>query len=148
MSFSWKALLLAPLPIPLLFSLWLEMSAPGSSPVTNFLLFTVLGSVLSYGTTLFLFLPSLFVIARFIRLTAALAALLGTLLGCVIYIPVMWQSYSASGDNSGPPQGSFGHYLFHHGFGLDFWAFLLAGSATAMLYWFLAKQRVAKAVNA
>jgi hypothetical protein len=53
----------------------------------------------------------------------------------LVYFPVVWQSYRESGDDSGPPQITFGEYLRQHGFALEFWAFLVAGLVTAMLYW-------------
>jgi hypothetical protein len=139
MHFSWKGLILAPLAVPLIVSLLLTISSPGKGPFTTFLFFSAVGSVLSYGITVFLFLPSLFVVSRFIPLTASRTGLLGTALGMLIYIPYIWQSYRSSGDDSGPPQISFGEYLRHHWFAWDFWALLVAGLATAMLYWFLAK---------
>ena len=139
-NFSWKALILAPLPIPLIFAGLLEISAPGRNPFTAFLFFSALGGVLSYGITIFLFLPCLFMVSRFTPLTASLTGLLGSALGVLVYVAVFWQSYCASGDNSGPPQITFGEYLRQHGFALDFWALLVAGLVTAMLYWFLAGQ--------
>jgi hypothetical protein len=140
MNFSWKALVLAPLPIPLILSALLAFSSPGKNPFAGFLFFFTLGSVLSYGTAIFLFLPCLFIISRFATLTASLTGLLGTALGLVVYVPVIWSSYKSSGDDSGPPQITFGEYLRQHAFGLDFWVLLVAGLVTALLYWFLANR--------
>jgi hypothetical protein len=140
MRFSWKALILAPLPVPLGFGALLAFSAPGKDPFGAFLFISALGSVVSFGITIFLFLPCLFVLSRFTPLTASLTGLLGAALGVLVYIPVIWQSYNESGDNSGPPQITFWEYLRRHAFDLDFWFLLVAGLVTAMLYWFLAKQ--------
>ena len=142
MKFSWKALLLAPLPIPLIYGAVFEISAPGKNPFSGFLILSALGSVLSYGITLFLFLPCLFTVSRFTPLTAKFSGLLGTALGVLVYFPVVWQSYRESGDDSGPPQITFGEYLRQHGFALEFWAFLVAGLVTAMLYWSLANRLI------
>jgi hypothetical protein len=140
MNFSWKALILAPLPIPLIFGALFAISFPGRNPFASFLFFSALGSVLSYGTTMFLFLPCLFMVSTFTPLTASLTGVLGTALGVLVYVPVIWTSYKASGDDSGPPQITFGEYLRQHAFEWDFWAFLVGGLVTALLYWFLAKQ--------
>ena len=136
--FSWTGLILAPLPIPFIFSALLEISAPGQSPILSFLFFFVVGGVVSYGATLFLLLPSLILISRLTPLTAHLTGLVGTVLGGVIWLPVLWLSYRTSGDNSGPPQGSFGEYLRRELLGQEIWMFLMAGLVTALLYWFLA----------
>ena len=140
MTFSWKALILAPLLIPLTLAALLAFSSPGRSPFAGFLFFFTLGGVLSYGTTIFLFLPCLFIISRFATLTASLTGFLGAVLGLVVYVPVIWTSYKSSGDDSGPPQITFVEYLRRHAFELDLWALLLAGLITALLYWFLANR--------
>jgi hypothetical protein len=144
MDFSWKALILAPLALPLLFTALLTFSSPGKNPVTGFLFLLALGSLLSYGITIFLFLPALFVVSKFRPLTAKLTPLIGAVVGLLVYPPFIWQEYKASGVDSGPPEGTFGEYLRQHAFGSDFWALLLAGFATAMLYWFLSKQPSSK----
>jgi hypothetical protein len=144
MRFSWKALILAPLPIPLLFSALFEMSTPGRKPILSLLFFFALGSVLSYSITIFLFLPCLFLVSKLTPLTIRSTGLVGAVIGCLVYLPIAWQSYLASGVDSGPPQGTFGDYLRQHGFEWDFWAFLLAGLITALLYWYLINQRPGK----
>jgi len=144
MNFSWKALILAPLPIPLILAALLSFSSPGRNPFAGFLFFFTLGSVVSYGTTIFFFLPCLFIVSRFTQLTASLTGLLGTVLGLLVYVPVIWTSYKSSGDDSGPPQITFREYLRQHAFGLDFWILLVAGLGTALLYWFLANRRPGK----
>jgi hypothetical protein len=139
MNFSWKALFLAPLPLPLIVAALFTISSPGKSPFAGFLFFFALGSVLSYGTTIFLFLPCLFVVSRFTRMTASLTGLLGTLLGLVVYVPVIWTTYKSSGPDSGPPEITFLEYLRQNAFGVDFGVIFVAGLVTATLYWFLAR---------
>ncbi len=142
MKFSWKALFLAPLPVPFIYSVaFVILSGMGKHPIYEFLFCFVFGSVFSYGTTLFLFLPCLFLLSRLTPLTARLTCLLGTLLGGLTLLPVDWEMYVTSGVDSGPPQGSFGAYLLRQGFDPIDWAFLLGGLVTAMLYWFLTRQR-------
>ena len=139
MHFSWKALILAPLTIPLILSALFTIASPGKNPAAGFLFFLTLGCALSYGITIFLFLPCLFVISRFTPLTASLTGVVGTVLGLLAYGPIIWVSYGASGDDSGPPTITFLEYLRRHAFEWDFWFLLVAGLVTAMLYWFLAR---------
>lgn len=140
MKLSWRGLILAPLPIPLVFSVLFEISTPGRSPILSFLFFFVLGCVLSYGITIFIFLPCLFLVSKLTLLTALLTSLVGTVIGFLVYFPINWQLYLSSGVDSGPPEGTFGNYLWKHGFEWDFWALLLAGLVTSFLYWYLVNQ--------
>ena len=139
MKFSWKALLLAPLPIPLVISVWCA-SHPGRHPIYGFLFFFVIGCVLSYGTTIFLFLPCLFLVSKLTPLTVRLTGLVGTVLGGLVWLHVSWQCYGDSGANCGPPQGTFVDYLRQNGFDWDFWLLLSAGLITALFYWYLANR--------
>ncbi len=146
MRFSWKAILLAPLAFPFLVGgvllivggvSGLTALLPGIHPLLTFLTLFGLASLLSYGATLFLFLPCLFFVSRFVRLTAWLTSLIGVALGVAVYLPLGWQSYLESGDNSGPPSGTFADYLSHSW--SEAWPFPLAGLITALLYWLLAQ---------
>ena len=141
MRFSWTALILAPLPVPLVLSIFFEMTSPGRGPILSFLFFFVLGSVLSYGTTIFIFLPCLFLLSKLTPLTVYLTGILGIVPGFLMYLPVTWQMYLSSGVDSGPPEGTFADYLRHHEFEWDLWALILAGLLTALLYWYLTSHR-------
>ena len=135
--FSWRAILLAPMLVPLIVALALAQS-PGPDRLFSFFLFFLPGCVISYGVTLLLFLPGLFVLSRFAPLTAGRAALLGLLVGLAIYFPIGWQSYLITGDNSGRPSRSFTHYLWHDSWS-ESWIFCLGGLVTAIGYWHLAR---------
>jgi len=141
MKFSWKALFLAPLVVPFVFSAaFAILSGMGKNLILGFLACFVVGSVFSYGATLFLFLPSLFLLSRFTPLTARLTCVLGALLGGLVLLPVDWFMWTSSGIDSGPPQGSFGADFLRQGFDPIDWAFLVGGLVTAALYWFLANK--------
>src|SRR5882724_10185768 len=132
MKFSWKALLLAPLAVPFVFSVaFVILSGMSKHSISGFLVCFALGSILSYGATLFLFLPCLLLLSRLIPLTARLTCMLGTLLGGLALLPVDWVMYSTSGVDSGPPQGSFWAYFLRQGFDPIDWAFLVGGLVTA-----------------
>ena len=137
MRFSWKAILLALLLVPLIAALILA-TAPSQNRFLAFLFFFALGCVLSYGASVVLFLPCLFVLSRFTRLTAWLTGLVGMVLGMAVYVPLGWQSYLATGDNSGPPPGSFAQYLWRDSWS-ERWLFYLGGLVTATVYWLLAR---------
>jgi hypothetical protein len=145
MKFSWKAFFLAPPAVPFVCSVaFVILSGVDKHPIYGFLLCFAIGSIFSYGATLFLFLPCLFLLSRLTPLTARLTCVLGALLGGLALLPVDWLMYSSSGVDSGPPQGSFGAYLLHQGFDPIDWAFLVGGLVTATLYWFLANPKMPK----
>lgn len=140
MPFSWKAILLAPLLVPILTGVFFGVVV-GRNRLGAFLFFFVICAVLSYGATLFLLLPTLFLASCFTRLSVWRAGLLGLALGLLVYFPVSWEFYVTSGIDSGPPSGTFLHYLRVNILD-DLWPFPGSGMVTAMLYWLLAKTRV------
>ena len=135
MKFSWSAFILAPLAVPALYSAVLTSSTVSKSPFLGFLFIFALGSVFSYCTTLFLFLPSLYLLSRFAALTRTLACASGTLIGVVAFIPVAWVSYRSSGANSGPPKGAFADSFWRDLSEPITLVFPVAGLVTAALYW-------------
>ena len=139
LRFSWKAILLAPLAVPLLTGLVLALSVNGPR-VHTFLFFFSIACVFAYGATLCVLLPGLFLASLFLPLTTRLTAAIGIVLGLMVYFPFGWISYCASGDNSGPPAISFAAYLWQQGPG-EAWPFPLGGLITALAYWFLARPR-------
>jgi hypothetical protein len=62
MRFSWTGLILAPLAVPVIFSALLS-SLGGAHPVLGFLILLIPGCIVSYGSTMFLFLPCLFLLS-------------------------------------------------------------------------------------
>jgi len=80
MRFSWTGLILAPLLVPVMFSALLS-SLPGDRPALLFLLLLAPGCIVSYGTTIFLFLPCLFLFSLWRPMTSLKVCLLGLVLG-------------------------------------------------------------------
>ena len=81
MRFSWTGLILAPLLVPVLVSgVWLS-SFQEDQPWLLFLLLLAFGCVVSYGTMIFLFLPSLFFLSSWRPMTGFTVCLLGLVLG-------------------------------------------------------------------
>src|SRR5438874_9375296 len=88
MRFSWTGLILAPLLVPLMLSAALLSFFQGDRPVLLFLILLVPSCVVSYGTTIFLFLPSLFLLSLWRPMTGLKVCLLGLLLGAVVFVPL------------------------------------------------------------
>ena len=143
MRFSWKAILFAPLAVPLFTGSVFTASTRGE-PVFTFLFFFGLAAVFSYGATVCVLLPCLFLLSRFKTLTAWVTGFVGIMLGLAIYFPMAWVSHRASGDNSGPPTDTFFEYLWRKGLA-EGWMLPAAGLVTALLYWFLSAPRKPKA---
>jgi hypothetical protein len=141
MRFSWTSLLLAPLLVPLMFSAVFLSLSDTSSPVLSFLTLIIPSCIISYGTTMFLFLPALFLLSLWRPLTALNVCLLGLVLGAAVFVPVTLMAWTSSGPDSGPPTENF--LVFFVRWAADpFTAlFPLAGLMTSGLYWWLATRR-------
>jgi hypothetical protein len=152
MRFSWSGLILAPLLVPVMFSM---ISAPmlsspqeGGNPVLGFLILLVPTCVVSYGTTIFLFLPCLFLLSLWKPVTAFRACLLGLLLGALVLVPLTWLEWKSSGPDSGPPTESFLVFFARWAADPMVAVFPLAGLITAGLYWWLVTQRRGRSIPA
>src|SRR5262245_57343062 len=86
----WRAVALAPLAMPVAYSAIFEVANPGRQPLLAFLMLAAIGSVISYGGTVFLLLPCLILVSRFTTLRAGVAGVVGAALGIVIYVPTAW----------------------------------------------------------
>lgn len=143
MRFSWNAIAVAPLVVPVLAGL-IFAAAPGGSLAGNFLFFFVLTAVLSYGASLMVLFPCLYMVSQFTTLNVWRVAVIAAVLGVVVYAPVGWSSYQSSGPNSGPPTDGFLNYLARNG-AVEAALFVGGGLITALAYWFLARPRKAVA---
>jgi hypothetical protein len=146
MQFSWTGLILAPLLVPLMFSAAMLSSLQGSSPVLLFLLMMVPSCVVSYGTMIFLFLPSLFLLSLRRPITGFNVCLLGLVLGAVVFVLQTWTEWKSSGPDSGPPTESF--VVFFVRWAADPMAAMYppAGLVTAGLYWWLGTWRRGRSI--
>jgi len=142
MRFSWNGLILAPLAVPLAFSVVLAPALGGGWRILPFMLvLLMLGCILSYGTTILLFLPSLFLLSLWRPMTGIGVALLGLVLGTAMLLPVTWLQWTSSGPDSGPPTESFLEFFRLWLFDPLNAVFPLAGLITAALYWWLGTRR-------
>jgi hypothetical protein len=142
MRFTWKGLLLAPLVVPVLLSAGLLGLLSGGWPALGFLILLVPGCVISYITTIFLFLPCLFLLSRLWVMTGVTVCLLGLVLGAAMHVPITFVVWGSSSPDSGPPVESFLPFFMHWSADPLTAIFPVAGLITAGAYWRLGRQRV------
>src|SRR6202035_3389610 len=104
MRFSWTSLILAPLLVPVIFSATMIFFVRGD-PLMAFLIMLVLGCILSYATTIFLFLPCLFLLSLEQQMTGFKVCLLGLVI--VVFVSLTLIAWGSSGPDSGPPIENF-----------------------------------------
>jgi len=145
MRFSWTSLILAPLLVPVIFSATMIFFVRGD-PLMAFLIMLVLGCILSYATTIFLFLPCLFLLSLEQQMTGFKVCLLGLVIGAVVFVSLTLIAWGSSGPDSGPPIENF--FVFFLRWAADPMTalFPLAGLITAGLYWWLGSRRTGRSV--
>jgi len=136
MQFSWRGLLIAPAVMPTIVGITAAILLGGGS-IVLFLLTFVIGSIVSYSVTIFVFLPSLYALSRIRPMTGVTTSLLGLVLGMAAYIPWTWIEWSSSGPDSGPPTESYLAFLLRWDFDPLTLVFLPAGLITAGTYWWV-----------
>jgi hypothetical protein len=145
MRFSWTSLILAPLLVPVIFSTTFGILAEGEGdPLLASLTMLGLGCIVSYGRTILLFLPCLFLLSSTQRMTGFKACLLGFVLGAVEFISLTLVAWGSAGPDL-PIRNFFVFFLL--------WAadpvtalFPLAGLTTAGLYWWLGTRPTGRSV--
>jgi hypothetical protein len=141
MRFSWTGLILAPLFVPLVYcTAMLGFLQTGNSALL-FLILLVASCVVSYGTTIFLFLPALFLLSLWRPMTGLKVCLLGLVLGALVFVPLTLLEWKSSGPDSGPPVESFWVFLLRWAADPMTAIYPLAGLVTAGLYWWLGTWR-------
>ena len=142
MRFSCKGLLLAPLPVPVVASVVMAPLLNGGGPVVlPFVLLLIPACMISYGTTIFLFLPALFMLSLLRPVTGWMACALGFALGTAMIVPITVLAWGSSGPDSGPPAENFLTFFVRWAFDPFMLFFPAAGLATAALYWWLGTRR-------
>jgi hypothetical protein len=137
MHFSWRGLFLAPLLVPIIACAAMTPSLKGDEApfVLTFLVLLIPACVISYGATLFLFLPALFLLSLLMRVRRWMAWFLGLVLGAAMFLPVAKLAWATGGPNSGPMEEDF--WVFFAGWLTE--PFMLfypgGGLMTAALYW-------------
>jgi hypothetical protein len=145
MRFSWTGLILAPLLVPVIFSATMAVLM-GEDSLAAFLGMLFAGCIVSYGATIFLFLPCLFLLSLTREMTGLKVCMLGSVLGAVLILPLIVFSWGSSGPDSGPPVENFFVFLLRWAADPVMALFPLAGMVTAGLYWWLGKRRIGRSV--
>ena len=151
MRFSWTGLIVAPLLVPVIFSVAMSSLLGGSNesnPILIFLVLLVPGCVVSYGATVFLFLPCLFLLSLSRQMTGFKVCLLGLVLGAGVFVPLTWIEWHSSGPDSGPPVENFLVFLLRWAADPTTAMFPLAGLITAGFYWWLGTRRTGRSIPA
>jgi hypothetical protein len=146
MRFSWIGLIFAPLLVPVIFSAAMLGFLHGDSPLLMFLILIVPSCFVSYGTTIFLFLPSLYLLSAWQPMTAFKVCLLGLVLGAAVFVPLTWIDWKSSGPDSGPPTESFLEFFVRWAADPFTAIYPLAGLVTAGLYWWLGTWRSGRSI--
>src|SRR5664279_6354205 len=133
MRFSWTGLILAPL-LPAMFSAALMGIFQADRPVLAFLILLIPGCIVSYGTTIFLYLPCLFLLSLWRPMTGFKVCLLGVVLGAAVVVPLTWMDWKSSGADSGPQTKSFLDFFVRWVADPFMAIYPLAGLITAGLY--------------
>jgi hypothetical protein len=145
MRFSWTGLILAPLLVPVMFSAGLCFLM-GSQPALAFLILLVPGCIVSYGVTICLFLPCLFLLSSWRPMTGLKVCMLGLVLGAAIFVPLTWMEWKSSGADSGPPTESFLTFFVRWTADPLTAIYPLAGLITAGSYWRLGTWRRGRSI--
>jgi hypothetical protein len=140
MQFSWRGLLIAPAVVPAIVGIAATVLL-GAGSLVLFLLSFVIASLVSYAVTVFVFLPSLYILSRIRTMTGITTSVLGLALGMTAYIPWTLIEWKSSGTDSGPPTENYLSFLLRWDFDPLTPIFLPAGLITATLYWRLGRQR-------
>jgi hypothetical protein len=141
MQFSWPGVILAPLLVPAIFSGLMAAASDNNSPVLAFLFVMVLGCIISFGSTIFLLLPSMYLLSLWRPLTGLNVCGLGLVLGAAVFVPVTLIEWKASGPDSGPPTENPLAFMLRFGADPTTAIYPVAGLVTAALYWWLATRR-------
>jgi hypothetical protein len=153
MQISWRALVLAPLLAPVVFSAIFGLLMGGGPPgihLFSFLILMVPGCVISYGTTICVFLPCLYLLSSSGRVTGLKVCLLGLALGAAMIVPLDFFAWRSSGADSGPPTEDFLAFFLRWSAGPITLVFPVAGLMTAGAYWWLGRphtERLAPAAS-
>jgi len=117
------------------------MTALFSDSLLGFIILFVPACIVSYGATIFMLLPSLFLFSVWWPLTVLRVCLLGLGLGALSFVPATFWAWLATGPDSGPPTESFFSFFARWIADPLTAIYPLAGLMTAGAYWWLGSRR-------
>ncbi len=139
---------MAPLVLPVIFtgifavSLLRGMGLWTALPAIVIAAVVLFGS--SYGATIVIGAPVVFLASRRMRVNALVVLAAGALAGAIAYLPLVWFMYQSSGNDSGPPDPitpvQFLHWAFADG-AVFFLVCIFVGLITATIFYFLSGLR-------
>jgi hypothetical protein len=136
LSFSLHAFLLAPWPAAIIGSaLLMPPGMAGFSPAA-YLVFVAIALAIGYGGLAAL-VTCLSFIGEWRPVSRTLCAGVGVLLAALIYAPMAYLGWQATGPNSGPPQTSFFAHVLSDWPNPILALFLTSGLGTALVYAFI-----------
>jgi hypothetical protein len=145
MRFSWTGLILAPLLVPVIFSATTIFLWEGEGDtLPAFVAVLVAGCIASYGTTMLLFLPCLFLLSLERQMTAFKVCLLGLVLGAAEFASLILIAWCSTGPDI--PIGNFFVFFLRWAADPITALFPLSGLITAGLYWWLGNRRTSRSV--
>ncbi len=142
------AVLVAPLVLPVIctgiFTVYLLRGMGLWTALPAILIAAVVLFGSSYGATIVIGAPVVFLASRWMRVNALVVLGAGALAGAIAYLPLAWFMYQTSGNNSGPPDPitplQFLHWAFADGAAL-FSVCIFVGLITATIFYFLSGLR-------
>lgn len=145
MRFSWTGLILAPLLMPVLFSTTVMMLVESNEPLGAFLMMLAATCIVSYGATLFLFLPCLFLLSLDRQMTGFKVCLLGLVLGTLVFLSFTLIAWASIDPATTAPVG---YLKFLRWVASPIAAlFPLGGLVMAGLYWWLGRERTGRSAS-
>jgi ABC-type glycerol-3-phosphate transport system permease component len=137
--FSWSAVLLAPLVLPVPAGvLFVEGSA---HPVLAFGLGALIGYIITLAMVCCLLLPTLWLVSWSAKIKAWLPPVIGGLWAALIFLAWDRISWGASGVDSGPPDTTYPQWIANSWFTPDPLVVISCGVVTAAAYHFLATKK-------
>lgn len=147
LPFSWRALLIAPIAVPLVAAVAITYFVSGGFSWGLFILMCLVGLMVSYSCTVGLLLPGLCVLSRLTAPNAWKVTLLGVVLALAPYLVICGIMWKSSGPDSGPPVDNFFHYLARSEPDPMLGLFLAAGAINAGIYYLLASRGARRTPN-
>ena len=149
MPFSWRAVFLSPLPIPLLAAATLSLTLGGTREFREFGFMLVVGYIVALGIVVIGLLPALWLLSRFAPLVWWMTVAVGAVEGFLLFFPWDYISWGASGVDSGPPAEPYPYWLITKSlFSWEVLLFVVPGAITAAVYHFLATRKQSKSSSA
>ncbi len=146
MRFSWTGFILAPLLAPVFFSTSMALFVASGDIPMGFVMMLTAGCVVSYGATILIFLPCLFILSLERHMTGFKVCLLGLVTGALVFVSLTFIAWCNIDPNSAPPVTFFA--FLRWSVGPITALFPLAGLLMAGLYWRLGQQRTFRSRSA